>query len=337
VIRLAWRQFRTEASIGVGALVVVAVVLAVTGPHLIAVYRTAPNQLSSTDHGLQVAVPVLLLLTPALVGLFFGAPVVARELETGTYRLAWTQSVTRLRWMVVKFALLGLAGSVLAGGLSLMAAWWANPIDITNQNRFTPSLFGILGIVPFGYGLFAFALGATTGLVFRKTLPAMATTLVGFTGTRLAVTYWARPHFEAPLRLSEPLGPGMGFGFFSTSSGLSVTVGPPSIANAWPLTAEIVDKAGSAPTSAFLSKVCPGLAGPNQPIGRIAGGAHTRPVAGGSMHSCIANLASKFHAVITYQPASRYWPFQIYETALFVLLALALAGLSLWWVRRRLT
>ena len=337
MIRLAWRQFRAEASIGFGALVVAAVVLAITGPYLMTVYRTAPNQLSSTDHGLQVAVSVLLLLTPALVGIFFGAPLIARELETGTYRLAFTQSVTRRRWAVVKLALLGLAGSLLAGSLSLMVAWWANPIDITNQNRFTPSLFGILGIVPFGYGLFAFALGATTGLLFRKTLPAMATTLVGFVGARLAVTFWIRPHFEAPLRMSKPLAPGMGFGFLSTPSGLSVTVGPPSIANAWSLSAEIVDKTGNAPTSAYLSRACRGLAGPVQSVGRIAGGPHTQPVVHGSIPACIANLASKFHAVITYQPASRCWPFQIYETVLFVVLALALAGPSLWRMRRRLT
>jgi hypothetical protein len=39
---------------------------------------------------------------------------------------------------------------------------------------------------------------------------------------------------------------------------------------------------------------------------------------------------------VTYQPAGRYWPFQIYETALFALVALALGALSVWWVRRRL-
>jgi hypothetical protein len=55
------------------------------------------------------------------------------------------------------------------------------------------------------------------------------------------------------------------------------------------------------------------------------------------MQTCVAHLASKFHTVIAYQPANRYWPFQIYETALFIVLALALAGLSLLWVRRHLT
>jgi len=42
------------------------------------------------------------LATPALLGIFWGAPLIARELETGTCRLAWNQSVTRTRWLTVK-------------------------------------------------------------------------------------------------------------------------------------------------------------------------------------------------------------------------------------------
>ena len=334
MIRLAWRQFRSEASVGIAAFIVVAIVFAITEPHLINVYRTSPNELAYTDHGLQVAVQTLLLLMPPLVGLFFGAPLIARELESGTHRLAWTQSVTRRRWLVVKLGLVGLASSVLTGGLSLMAAWWANPIDINSANRFTPSLFGILGIVPFGYGVFAFALGAMTGLLFRRTLPAMATTLVGYIGVRLAVTYWVRPNFESPLRFSEAFA-GSNIGFQSTAAGLSISAFPPNIPNAWPLSAEIVDKAGQTPTSAYLTTTCPGLAGPVRGV-HIAGGRHTQPVAGGSLHACVEKIATRFHEVVIYQPAGRYWPFQIYETVLFFLLALALASISFWWVRKRL-
>lgn len=130
MIRLAWRQFRTEAAVGIGALVVVAVVLAVTGPHLVDVYRTSPSQVTSTDKGLQMALVAVLQVAPALVGIFFGAPLIARELETGTFRLAWTQGVTRARWLIVKLTLVGLASCVVAGGLSLMVAWWANPINV---------------------------------------------------------------------------------------------------------------------------------------------------------------------------------------------------------------
>ena len=340
MIRLVWRQFRTEAIAGLGALVVVALVLAVTGPHLMDVYRASPNQVAGTDKALQTALMAVLLVAPALVGVFYGAPLIARELESGTFRLAWTQGVTRARWLTVKVALVGLASSVLAGALSLMVAWWANPINIVNQNRFSPAMFGIFGIVPFGYGLFAFALGAATGVIFRKSLPAMATTVVAYVGARLAVTYWIRPHFESPLTTSLKLGANSFSGFVMTPSGVKVAAPNLTVPNGWVLSTTIVDKAGNPPTSAFLDKACPGLLGPQQggsSVGNLRGGLKRAAPAPAQMQHCISQIAAKFHGVATYQPASRYWPFQIYETALFVVLALALAGFSYWWLRRRLT
>jgi hypothetical protein len=331
MIRLAWRQFRTEAIAGMGALVAVAVVLAVTGPHLVDVYRVSPNQVTTTDQDLQTALMAALLVVPALVGIFFGAPLVARELESGTFRLIFTQGVTRARWLTVKFALVGLGSSVLAGGLSLMVAWWANPINIQNANRFSPSLFGMFGIVPFGYALFAFALGATTGLLFRRTLPAMATTLVAYAAARLAVTFWVRPHFGSPLMKSFALNANSQLGF----QGSQVVLQPPTIPNAWVRSTVVVDQAGHAPTSVFLGKACPGITGGAQKM-------HANSLAGkgafqGQMQHCVIAITAKFHGVVTYQPASHYWPFQIYEAALFVVLALALTGVSFWWVRRQLT
>ena len=82
------------------------------------------------------------------------------------------------------------------------------PDQRPEREQFSPANFGVFGIVPFGYALFAFALAATTGLLFRRTLPAMATTIVAYVGARLAATYWVRPHFEAPLRLALSLNKG---------------------------------------------------------------------------------------------------------------------------------
>ncbi|HEX3564999.1 MAG TPA: hypothetical protein VHU17_06480 [Acidimicrobiales bacterium] len=337
MIRLAWRQFRTEAIVGFGALVVVALVLAVTGPHLMDVYRTAPNRVAGTDKALQTALTAVLLVAPALVGVFYGAPLIARELESGTFRLAWTQGVTRARWLTAKLALVGLASRVLAGALSLMVAWWANPINIVNQNRFSPALFGMFGVVPFGYGLFAFALGATTGLIFRKSLPAMATTVVAYIGARLAVTYWIRPHFNSPITKSLKLGADGFSGFVMTSSGVTVAAPNLTVPNGWVLSTSMVDKAGNPPTTAFLNQACPGIGGPPQQVGGTLDHKQAVLAPGGPFQHCIAVIEAKFHGVATYQPASRYWPFQIYETALFIVLALALAGVSYWWLRRRLT
>jgi hypothetical protein len=190
----------------------------------------------------------------------------------------------------------------------------------------------MFGIVPFGYALFAFALGASTGLLFRRTLPAMATTLVGYVAARLAVTFWVRPHFAAPLTNSFALTANSQFGFQGSPSGLQVVVQNPSIPNAWVLSTAVADRAGHAPTNAFLSKACSGVVGGAQRVQAVGKGAFL-----GQMQKCFTAIAAKFHGVVTYQPASRYWSFQSYETALFVALALALAGLSVWWVRKRLT
>jgi hypothetical protein len=335
VIRLAWHQFRTEARTALGALVVVAVVLGVTGPTLVHVYDTQRTQLANTYPALQSAVAALVLVVPALVGIFFGAPLVARELETGTFRLAWAQSVSRSRWILTKFALVGLMASATAGGISLMAAWWANPINVMNENRFSPANFGMFGIVPFGYAIFAFALGATTGLLFRRTVPAMATTLAGYVGARYAATYWIRPWFEAPLHRSVSLTKLTAYGFARSPTGrLTMVAIPPDMPNAWAFSASIVDKAGRAPTSQYLQRACPTLLIPGK-VPR-AGGGRAAPVLGGGIRACVAHVATRFHEVVTYQPSGRYWPFQAYETALFLVVALALSAASVWWVRRRL-
>jgi hypothetical protein len=169
----------------------------------------------------------------------------------------------------------------------------------------------------------------------------MATTLVGYVGARLAATYWIRPHFESPITKSLKLGPNAFGGFVMTPSGVRVAAPNLTVPNGWVLSTSIVDKAGNPPTSAFLSKACPEVAARVQggsSVGNLRGGSkHAAPAPLQQMQHCISEITAKFHGLATYQPASRYWPFQIYETALFAVLALALAGLSYWWLRRRLT
>jgi ABC-type multidrug transport system permease subunit len=98
-------------------------------------------------------------LTPALIGIFWGAPLVTRELEAGTLRLTWNQSVTRTRWMAAKLALIGLVAMATAGLLSLMVTWWSGPIDqaggfpvtMGQLSRFSPLVFDARGFAPVGY------------------------------------------------------------------------------------------------------------------------------------------------------------------------------------------
>ena len=157
----------------------------------------------------------LLYAVPALIGLFWGAPLVTRELEAGTFRLAWNQSVPRARWIAVKLGLLGLSAMVTAGLLSLMTGWWASPLyraaqDTRGQNslsitKFAPPLFGANGIAPIGYAAFAFALGVTAGVLIRRTLPAMAVTLAIFAVIQIFWPGVVRPHLIPPVRSVQAL------------------------------------------------------------------------------------------------------------------------------------
>ena len=363
MIAVSWRQFRPQAIVGLTGLVVIAVVLALTGPNLVHVYDVnlaacrasggqspaCNNPVGNTFHALQVTLIALVLVVPALIGMFWGAPLIAHELETGTFRLAWTQSVSRRRWLFVKMGLVGLASALTAGLLSLMSTWWFSPIDKVSQSRFGPANFGLHGFVPAGYAAFAFALGVTAGLVFRRTLPAMAVTLVGFVATRLAVTYWLRPHYMSPATFNAPLsGADVGFQIAGpgTVAPVSMVANAPDLPNAWVSSAAVVDSAGRAPSSSAVQHACPnlgaGVAPPTRgsggfgPLGGHAVGIKVSQGAQQQFNDCISTLAAKYHVVVAYQPADRFWTFQAIETALFVVLALALAGACVWVVRHRL-
>jgi hypothetical protein len=214
MIWVTWRQFRTQAAVVFGALAVVAVVLAITGPHLVHLYDTtvrpcashgdcgvATSLFTAHDRLLQQLTQAV-LVAPALIGMFWGAPLVARELENGTFRLAWTQSVSRTRWLAYKLVLPGAASIVAAGLLSLMVTWWSSPFDRITDSPFSPSSFDRRDLVPLGYAAFAFALGVTAGVLIRRTLPAMVATLVAFIGVRFAFFEWVRPRLMAPRKVT---------------------------------------------------------------------------------------------------------------------------------------
>lgn len=346
MIRLALRQFRAEAIVGFGLLAALAVLLAVTGPHLVQVNdafqrackaagdcATAPNPVFTVDAPLQGFLHLIVTVAPALIGLFFGAPLIARELETGTFRLAWTQSVTKLRWLAVKLGLVGLAAMAIGGLLTWMANWWASPLDAANKNRFGPANFGIHGVAPIGYAAFAFALGVTAGALLRRTVPAMAVTLAGFVVARLAIERWVRPNLASPLHASLSL-TNTDFGSLNLNAATgSTSLIPPqaTIPNGWVLSTAVVDKSGHALTAQSLLHACPAYA--------EIPATHVVPSQGElrSIHAaCIGKLVSAtFRTVVTYQPGSRFWPFQWTEMGIFLAAALALCGLAYWWLWRQ--
>jgi hypothetical protein len=162
----------------------------------------------------------------------------------------------------------------------------------------------------------------------------MATTIVAFVAFRVTMTLWVRQHLLAPTVRSLSLSARtMGFGS-SNGGPLTLLPNPPDIPNAWTYSTQIVDKAGRPLTSQFVASACPHL-GAGRPPG---GGVHSAITVPGNVQKtfqdCITNVAAKFHELVTYQPASRYWTFQWYETAIFLALAIILCGFCFWWVRR---
>jgi hypothetical protein len=350
MIRLSWRQFRIQAAIGAAGLAILAIALAITGPHLVDLYNstvatcktrrdcaTAITSFVHTDRFLQNAITALLFIVPALIGIFWGAPLIARELETGSFRLAWTQSVTRTRWLGSKLALVGGAAMIATGLLSLMVTWWFHPIDRANATQFAWDVFDARNVVPIGYAAFAFTLGVTAGILTRRTLPAIATTLVGFIAARFAITHWVRPNLLSPAHTAMAISQGNSLGFVGTPSGpVTFVSGNPAIANAWTISSAIVDKAGRTQSAqalhAFINRYCPNIAAPPG----ASGSSHTTQADPSAFNACVAKLSTKFHLAVTYQPPSHYWTIQWLELGVYLVLSLILAAVSLQLVRRRL-
>lgn len=345
--RFAWLQSRTQTLTTLAALAALAIVAAITGIRLSHLYDSliapcaatdacglASEQFSAHYSWLQHGFELIQLLAPALVGIFWGAPLLARELETGTYRLAWTQGVTRTRWLTTKLLLVGASAVATAGLLTLTATWWFRAVDKVGSNRF--GLFDRRDLAPVAYLVFAFALGAFLGTVIRRVLPAMAATLGGFAFTRIAVTAWVRPHLLAPLHKSLSLLSGGGLVFTSTGNEtVDLVARGADIPNAWVQSSRIVTSAGdlasAAQRGAFLNQYCPTIAHPPLvpgQVGKFAGDPS-------AFETCRQQAAGVFHFAVTYQPADRYWTFQWLEAAIYVALALVAVIGCYWWVTRR--
>ncbi len=199
---MTWRQHRGAAAVGAAVLAAIAAALVWLGITARSKVRhfgltsclhnrtdctAAISNLQRQYHWLPPVAASLFAL-PLLAGMFWGAPLIAREIETGTYRLVWTQSVSRLRWISTKLALVLGVTTAATLALSMLAVWAFQPLlPVVLGNRFRGGWFDVQGIVPAAYMLFALALGTCMGAVWRKTIPAMATTIVGYAAVRIPV------------------------------------------------------------------------------------------------------------------------------------------------------
>lgn len=344
---LTWRQARTQTLVTAGLVAVFAILLLATGPHLVTLYRDSSfaachhncsqdasnflSQLATNTqyHLIYLLGALLLVLLPVVIGLFWGAPLIAREVESGSYRLAWNQTVTRERWLAVKLGILGLASLAAAGVLSLILGWWASPIDHAAtsgsaggfEDRFSPVVFGARGIVPIGYAAFAFTLGVLVGLLVRRTITAMAVTLAVIAVVQIAFPLAVRPHLISPVRHTTAVTAaaireinGNGPGNQLTGIGLGNSDAP---GGAWVIADQTTTASGSTALGAM-----PSACGPSMQ----------------DFATCATAIAGKnLKLTVVYQPANRYWPFQLIETAIYLAVAALLTWACFWLIRRRLS
>ncbi|MFY9934599.1 MAG: hypothetical protein WAK82_42005, partial [Streptosporangiaceae bacterium] len=216
---LVWRQHRIQFLAGAALLAAFAVLIAITGVQVAHQYHAAQAACAAGQQcrhlgGLFLgshAVGFLVISTlgaPALVGLFWGAPMVAAEAEAGTTQFAWMQSITRRRWLSVKVGWMLLAAAIWGGVISALVTWWEGPNNAEQLDAFDPGRFDIMGIVPVAYSLFALALGIAAGALLRRVLPAIAVTLAGFIAVRAVVALWLRPHYMSAVTVFYKAGSG---------------------------------------------------------------------------------------------------------------------------------
>jgi hypothetical protein len=343
MIRLSMLQFRAQAATAAIALTVFAVILAASGPHLFGRYdrsgiaacqahgnclplaTTFMNQLGGFYLVFYFIGVGFLLLVPALIGTFWAAPLLTREFEAGTFQLAWTQSVTRTRWLAAKLGVGALVAMATAGLFSLLLTWWSGPIDTAapfdkgNSITFLRLgfvLFPTRGIAPLGYAAFAFALGVTAGVLIRRTVPAMAATLATFLFIQIAWPIWVRPRLIPPAsKLVALTAANIPNADLAVGPGGSTILVPrlASMTGNWMISTRNIGPAGR-PFNLNTVSACQG----NTPR---------------ACNDALSSLHLK--AVLAYQPASRFWALQWYETGIFLAAALVLAGFCFWWIRRR--
>jgi hypothetical protein len=320
---VTWRQHRV-ALIGVAVLLgALAVYLWVAGASLHHAYDAAvvchpessaacqglDNTVSGMDNFLSNG--YMLQVLPVLIGAFVEAPVLAREMETGTFRYAWTQGFGRRRWAVAKLALLAVVVTAAGGAFGALLTWYYQPFLSDNQflelpktTPFAPGLFDLRGVGFPAWTLAAFAIGALAGMLIRRVVPAIVATLVVYVGLAFAAAGFLREHYLAPLVVTN----------YSNVPSNAWTVGQ------W-WTKDGRFAFGDYPPASILNQFCPPTSAPK---------------GGGPSEGWGPCLVQHGYTMWTsYQPTSRFWPFQWIEGGWLLALSLLLITAAIWLVHRR--
>jgi ABC-type transport system involved in multi-copper enzyme maturation permease subunit len=326
---VTWRQHRFALVGVVGLLGVLAVLLCIVGSSMHHTYATgvacrpvgspACQEAALTFEGSYgfLANGIILQVLPVLIGVFVGAPLLAREMETGTFRYAWTQGFGRWRWTLAKLVSLAIAVTLPAWLFSLLLSWYYQPyfatgnqaLGLTEMTPFFPGLFDLHGVAFAAWTLAAFAIGALAGMLIRRVVPAIVATLAVYAGLAVATAGLLREHYLAPLLTSSPNPPG----------------------SAWILS-QWWTKGGTTLSQSTMHQVI------NSTWQQLAPVVSSRSQKYPAYLSVLRYLTQHGYTQWTsYQPTSRFWPFQWIEGGWLLALSVLLIAATVWLVRRRAT
>jgi hypothetical protein len=270
--------------------------------------ETCPVPLTGPEQGCLISMSRLYLalleslpwfnVLPLLAAVLLALPIVS-ELEGGTYRLAWTQGITRGRWARTKLGLLALSGLAFAAIFSLTFHWWASPLDQHN-GRLARDDYDLRGLLPIGYTLFAVGLVLAVGVLLRRPVPAVILAFLAYVGIRIPVMLWVRPRLVTPVTQSMA-------DYSQTNPG-----------NVWWLSFFWRDAAGNRLSEQQSRDLC------------FPNGLSLERAA---YEQCVVEHG--LTPFVTYHPDSHYWPLQLAETGLFLAAGLALIAFAAWYLLRR--
>jgi ABC-type transport system involved in multi-copper enzyme maturation permease subunit len=245
---------------------------------------------------------IAVMIAPLLIGVFLGAPLLAREHEQRTLLLAWSQDVTPQRWLWSKLLLLGGFVAVLTAVLSGVSDHLAHVYSIaSDESLFFGPGFLITGMVPLVLSVVWFLVSVALGAAFRRTLPAIFSSVVGFFALFFLVQ-WSYPKFATPLTMLIPVG---------TDHQVPLDHDALILNN---LGGQLVDATGQPLSPGQLDALCPSQGS------RILNG------------PCLAQ--NHVNTIVSYQPSSRIAEFHTLLNCGYVGLGL-LAVAVIWWLVRR--
>jgi ABC-type transport system involved in multi-copper enzyme maturation permease subunit len=319
---LTYRQHRPElfgvlaAAIVLASVIVVGARVAMAARLELGLDACQPGQLTQTCGaalsensrriGPFVTSMLFLYLFPALVASFIGGSLFSRDFERGTHRLAWTQGITRTRWLLGKLAVVALVAisgaaiiATVSGQAEVFYAGLGSFRTATGPGPF--SLFDFSAPAMVAYFVFAVAFGALFSVIFRRSLPAMFVAMFGFIGVRGFVELALRTKYLPPIALGQ-------------GQGGQVPV------DAWNLGMRYLTSTGDEISGERLSSLI-------QSFSPIAQSYAFRMDRYFAEHDVYARYL--------YQPADRYWLFQSIETVIFLGLTAICVSVAIWLVLRR--